>query len=754
MRPLLLLTLVFLFGISSAQNQKIDSLKNLMLTENDDSLRLEYEKSWGLSLLQGGQLHSADSILQGVAQKAKQKNWGVVEHRTIDNLANIQKLKSNYDSAEKGFQKAYEYFNIHHQYVYEANSLYNLGIVNYYQGQIERAFENWEQAYKVGMMGKDTAAAINYKGSMIQIKASGPKGKELRSEYKEYIKVVKSMKQELPHLTARINYSNYLFRHQFEEEGLSELMDVYQDAEKAGAISAVINVEIGLGLQYGRVFLHQEAYVHSLSAYKKANSAGFLQLKAAAASQLSVVYQNWAQEVEGKFQAFDSMDYYGNIAIQLYRESNRKTKLMGSLSNSVIQKCSYIDSVEFKENYYSQMEEQFQELSTLNQELVEKGKPSDHRFNHAEVYYLNHHNRLNELIPKAKAMLQAWEGDKGRLAIVKNLTRFLSEAYFKKGDLLNAEKYSRMYNENQDLWYNQSAAQMIKGSDLQYQTAKKDAENQELKAKSEKAELKASNAILQKRTYGALGLAALLIGLVLALLFNRKNVRIQNELNMEREKFERQMEQSENKNLQAILDALESDRIRIAQDLHDRIGAGISTAKLYFEGIKDLLQKDKSKLENNFQKVDEVLTQSLEEVRNVSRNMTNGVLADFGLVPAISDLKETIEATGKIIFNFEENLEGERLERNQEINLYRIIQELVGNTIKHAEAGRIETKIQRSNNILNIEYLDNGIGYNILENSQGLGLQNIVSRMSKLGGEVINQSEVDKGCQFILQIPI
>jgi signal transduction histidine kinase len=245
----------------------------------------------------------------------------------------------------------------------------------------------------------------------------------------------------------------------------------------------------------------------------------------------------------------------------------------------------------------------------------------------------------------------------------------------------------------------------------------------------------------------------LFIILDLVLIYQGNKKLLEEKLKMERQLFTQKVEQEENKNLQAILDALEDERERIAQDLHDRVGAGISTAKLYFEAIKEVVSKGNNNLESNFIKVDELLTISIEEVRKVSRNITSGVLADFGLVPALQDLKETIQSSGQMACTLDTKGLENRLDKNTEINVYRIIQELISNSIKYGECTSISIEMQQSADQLILTYTDNGNGFDPNKIITGLGHKNVQSRIKSLKGSLINKSEIHKGASYQVSIP-
>lgn len=225
----------------------------------------------------------------------------------------------------------------------------------------------------------------------------------------------------------------------------------------------------------------------------------------------------------------------------------------------------------------------------------------------------------------------------------------------------------------------------------------------------------------------------ILLAVDLTMVFSYKKKKIENEAKLRAEQFNSSLKEIENKNLEAILNALEEERERISKDIHDRIGAGISTAKLYFKGIEKLVENTDQKLDDNFLKVNEVLDNSIAEVRKISHHMSAGILADFGLKTALQELKETVEGSGEVTFGLMVTGINERLPKNIEINLYRIIQELVNNTIKHSGAKAIDLDLSKGGNQLLLKYKDDGTGFILEKISQGMGLRNLESRAKSIG---------------------
>lgn len=242
-------------------------------------------------------------------------------------------------------------------------------------------------------------------------------------------------------------------------------------------------------------------------------------------------------------------------------------------------------------------------------------------------------------------------------------------------------------------------------------------------------------------------LTAVLILIVFAFLFQRKLIRRQKAFR----DIELMLQSNEVKAAYAILDAQELERERIAEDLHDRLGSRLAAVKLHFNAAR--VDSDDNHL---FLKGIELLDGAVEEVREISHNLISGVLSKFGLVAALEDLKETLESTKQISLDLHIHNIDDRRNLTTESNIYRIVQELIANVLKHSRATEVVIQLTRheSNMILLVE--DNGIGFDSTSPKQtpGIGLKNIHSRVSKLDGNINIDSTTGKGTVIIIEIPL
>ena len=145
--------------------------------------------------------------------------------------------------------------------------------------------------------------------------------------------------------------------------------------------------------------------------------------------------------------------------------------------------------------------------------------------------------------------------------------------------------------------------------------------------------------------------------------------------------------------LGAMLEGQEKERKRIARDLHDRIGSMLSMVKIHFKSVEDNLEILKIQNRDQYQRANELLDEACDEVRKVAHDMVSGVLMKFGLISALKNLCNSVQSTGQLRMELIDFGLDERLDYDYEINIYRIVQELLSNVLKHAEATEMSIQL-------------------------------------------------------------
>ena len=204
---------------------------------------------------------------------------------------------------------------------------------------------------------------------------------------------------------------------------------------------------------------------------------------------------------------------------------------------------------------------------------------------------------------------------------------------------------------------------------------------------------------------------------------------------------------------QAIMEAEENERARIASDLHDGIGQMMSAANLNLSSLKTGLSFPDPQSEQDFDRIVSLVDESCRELRNVSHNIMPNALLKGGLASALRDFIHKIDHRTIKVNIYTDGLH-ERLDVNTETILYRIIQECVNNVIKHAKANSLDITVIRDDQEISVTVEDNGIGLDTQNQPDGgIGLKNIRSRVNYLRGTVEWDSAPGKGTVVAINIP-
>lgn len=249
----------------------------------------------------------------------------------------------------------------------------------------------------------------------------------------------------------------------------------------------------------------------------------------------------------------------------------------------------------------------------------------------------------------------------------------------------------------------------------------------------------------------AVAIVAMLLmagAIVLFVIFYQKRM-VQEQLKHQALEFEHQQ-----KLMQAELHSQETERRRLAADLHDSIGGMLSTIRVGIVTIGRSLPDPQSISETK-----QMLDDTIESVRRISRDLMPSTLEKFGFIHAVKELCERFQATSHIEITFAEPANFPSLDQQRELMIFRIVQELLNNAIKHARAKIIDVIILINDQIY-VAVEDDGIGFDAEEqksnkqNGRGLGLFNIENRARLLGGTVEYEKGRKKGSKTTLILPV
>jgi signal transduction histidine kinase len=251
-------------------------------------------------------------------------------------------------------------------------------------------------------------------------------------------------------------------------------------------------------------------------------------------------------------------------------------------------------------------------------------------------------------------------------------------------------------------------------------------------------------------TYFQLGIAAELICFSLGLGYKSRMVeaekmRVEQDLKIQRERqeFER---------YRAIANAREGERSRIAKDLHDGVGGLLSGVRISLANIQSRLQL-KQDDELVFERSMDMLDGSMQELRRVAHAMKPPSLEMFGLKVALRDYVETVNSMKTLKTFFQPIGEERRFDHEHELIIYRIIQELINNVLKHAQATECLVQLSFVSDHLSITVEDDGKGFDAKKENHGMGWDNIRQRVDFLKGSLDLHSAEGKGTSVQITIP-
>ena len=203
--------------------------------------------------------------------------------------------------------------------------------------------------------------------------------------------------------------------------------------------------------------------------------------------------------------------------------------------------------------------------------------------------------------------------------------------------------------------------------------------------------------------------------------------------------------------MKAVIDAEESERKRIAEDLHDGIGQTLSGLKLACAGIAERLHSSEGR--DALGRLTHSLDEACSEVRTLSHRMRPKALNELGLIPAIEDMLSRSLGHSDISYTFDHYGLGKRPGEAVEVALYRILQELVNNIIRHSQATEASVQLYRNNQWIVLVVEENGVGFEYdAVKGRGIGLLNIQSRVEAVGGEVHYETTPGSGTVVTIRL--
>lgn len=348
-------------------------------------------------------------------------------------------------------------------------------------------------------------------------------------------------------------------------------------------------------------------------------------------------------------------------------------------------------------------------------------------------------------VEKIKSLLHEAKGEELNTYII-NYYSLLKVHAENTGDYKMALKYS------DSIAKFQSKIHQIKSTDAKNKYLAQ-FETEKAKYETKEAKLETENQIQKVWIISGLFIVTLVFLILIFINLETKKKSHKQAMSLKDLKIDELLRENELENLQGLLAGQEVERKRIAQDLHDTIGGMLSTIKLHFNALRKSmgLKAEDSEI---FTNADNLLDESCKELRRVSHDLNTGSLASYGLKENLKTLKNALELTSEVTVNliFDELELPSSSKIEQE--LFKVIQELLSNTLKHAQATEINIQLSQFDDEIQLIFEDNGIGFNVNKITRGLGLDSIQKRIAKLQGTLTIDSHERSGTTFIFEIPV
>lgn len=369
-----------------------------------------------------------------------------------------------------------------------------------------------------------------------------------------------------------------------------------------------------------------------------------------------------------------------------------------------------------------------------------------------EVAYV--HNSIGESYMALDQYAPAYDHFKKALLLADNMNaldlqlysyRMMTRYYANVGNVKGFQKYFDLYQAAQDSIFDGERRKTLADFRVRYQTQQKEKEN----------ELQKMIIARQSSVNAFLIVVSVLILLMGLLIYGRYRQKQRINLQLEHKVSERtqslQEEIAERRRLEqrilsTTIETEERERKRFSEDLHDGLGPLLSTVKMYVDMISNKSGKPQQQ-QQLIAQAGELLNEAIISTRQIANNLTPNLLNDFGLAEALQHFAIKINASGSLQMDVDVTADFPRVPSVVEVALYRIVAELISNTLKHARASKITLRLSVHDQQLIIEYNDNGIGFDSQAVMQtphrGLGLTNIISRLRSISGsyQLLSQPE-------------
>lgn len=407
-------------------------------------------------------------------------------------------------------------------------------------------------------------------------------------------------------------------------------------------------------------------------------------------------------------------------------------RIYGSIGRMYIELKQYDKALK-----YSQLSQDiYRKTVEKTQEALEHNAQS----NFGKIYLaLKQYKRV---IPYAQTGL-AWTKDVKEMRFERaEYVRQLAEAYEHLGEPAKALRYFKWYKAEADTMLNEEAMQKATVASMTYDFEKKQQGVRLKQAQQEVRIQSLENDKLEQTRNLLITLLLLIAGILSFVFWNNRRLKVRNE----------ELSQKNAEIEAALFRGQTLERKRVASELHDSVASKVSALKWRFEAF-DTSQFDTEQHREHARLLDH-MGEVYEDIRSISHNLMPEILEKMGLQAALVKLTDTLNVQNRTRFQVEVDQSGEDVRGNTAYDLYTITLELVNNILKHAKARQADISLTRRNGFLTLIVQDDGLGMQLEKNQDGFGLQNIKSRLERLGGTYLVSNPTQGGTCINVQIPV
>jgi two-component system, NarL family, sensor kinase len=423
---------------------------------------------------------------------------------------------------------------------------------------------------------------------------------------------------------------------------------------------------------------------------------------------------------------YDSALHYAYITIELCEKEKNYYVEKITLGN--------INAIKIEQEKYNELMAVVKQMENLGKKINTPEYTARLNLNYAIAYFYTGNAKTAE----GYALNALKISEPGKYSVIsKNTYALLDKIEAALGNYTLSNFYGNKQDSISNLQINENVVSNIQELEKKYETQKKD--NEILKLNSSNKEKSTLNKILIGST-----IAVALLGLLSYRNFKAKR-KIQEAKINELEKDKQLLA------IDAMLKGQEEERSRIAKDLHDGLGGMLSGTKLSFMNMKENLILTPENAAQ-FNKSLSLLDNTIADLRKVAHNLMPEALVKYGLSEAVKDFCNTLQSSTTISINYQLLGEIRKLSSTAEVSIYRIIQELVNNAVKHANAKTILVQLSTSETKISITVEDDGKGFDINLAKKGDGLDNIKYRVQYFNGTIDTVTSSGNGTSVHIEL--